>query len=107
VPALVVAVNTPKAGWLNLPAQGEKAVVHSPEAAQAITQDLAVESQSIWHSTDIASNGPERSVTWYVAGTMPDWGGMPLAITVLLEENDPALAEQIGQTLLKEAMMPK
>jgi hypothetical protein len=51
-------------------------------------------------------NGPGQFVTWYAGGTLPEWGGAPLAVAVLLEENDTALAEQIGQGILEAAMQP-
>ena len=106
VPILAMAVNTPAAGWVILPASGEKTQLSKPEEAGAKTQALAVEHQSIWQSTAVVANGPDRFVTWYVGGTKSDWSGMPLAIAVLLEDDNTALAEQIGQSVLGEGMMP-
>ena len=106
MPVLAIAVKTPSAGWVNLPTQGNKATINTPEAAQASTQALAVEDQLIWQTTEVTPNGPERYATWYIAGSLPEWSGMPLAIVVLLEEDDPALAEQIGRTILGNAMLP-
>jgi hypothetical protein len=106
VPVLAIAVKTPTAGWVNLPAQGSEATIYPPEAAQASMQALALEDRLIWQTTEATPNGPERYATWYVAGSLPEWSGMPLAIVVLLEENNPALAEQIGRTVLAKAMLP-
>lgn len=105
-PVLAIAVKTPTAGWVNLPAQGNEATIYTPEAAQANMQALAVANQFIWQIAEMTPNGPERFATWYVAGSLPDWSGMPLAIVVLLEENNPVLAEQIGRSILGKAMLP-
>jgi cell division protein FtsW (lipid II flippase) len=106
VPVLAIAVYTPAAGWVNLPPQGNEAHIYTPEAAQAKMQTMTVENRFIWQSSEVTPNGPERFATWYVAGTLPDWSGMPLAIAILLEEDDPVLAEQIGRKVLEKAMTP-
>jgi len=41
-----------------------------------------------WESIGIGSS-PTTTVSWYLAGTLPDWQGTPLALVVLLEEDDP------------------
>jgi hypothetical protein len=105
-PVLAIAVNTPTEGWLNLPAQGNTATIFTPEVAQSSMQALAVEDQFIWQTSEVTPNGPGRFATWYVAGTLPNWSSTPLAIVVLLEENNPAQAEQIGRTVLEKAMLP-
>ena len=106
LPILAIAVKTPSAGWVNLPAQGNEATIYTPEAAQASVQALAVNDQFIWQTTEVTPNGSERFATWYAAGSLPEWSGMPLAIVVLLEEKNPVLAEQIGRTVLGKAMLP-
>ena len=52
---------------------------------------------------------PHRSnqaVTWFLGGTLPEWGGSPLAVVVLLEENQPAEAQHIGRALLAYYVTP-
>jgi hypothetical protein len=99
-------VNTPTEGWLNLPAQGNKVTVFTPEVAQSNMQALALEDKFIWQTMEVTPNGSGRFASWYVAGTLPNWSSTPLAIVVLLEENNPALAEQIGLIVLEKAMLP-
>lgn len=106
LPVLGIAVNTPAAGWVNLPAKGNEAAIYPPEAAQASIQALAVDGQLVWQTTEVTPNGSERFATWYVAGSLPEWSGMPLAIVVLLEEDNPILAEKIGRTVLAKALLP-
>jgi hypothetical protein len=42
-------------------------------------------------------------LTWYVGGTQPGWGGTPLALALVLEENDPQAAQDIGRQILANA----
>jgi hypothetical protein len=105
-PVLAIAVNTPSQGWINLPAHVEKTTVFTPVIARSRMRTLAIEDQFIWQSTEVTPTGSGRFATWYVAGTLPDWSSMPLAIVVLLEEDNPASAEQIGRMVLEKAMQP-
>jgi cell division protein FtsW (lipid II flippase) len=105
-PVLVTAVNTPQSGWLILPAIEKPVQAVKAEEADRTIEYLAVEDSSLWQSLATAPNGPGQFVTWFAGGTLPEWGGPPLAAAVLLEENDTALAEQIGQGILNEAMQP-
>ena len=54
----------------------------------------------------VGPNGTGKSVTWYIGGTLPDWSGSPLAIAVLLEQDNPTLAAEIGRKTLQAAMQP-
>ena len=44
--------------------------------------------------------------SWYIGGTLSTWQGAPISIAVVLEENNPILAQQIGQSLLEEIVSP-
>ena len=73
------------------------------EAASA----LALPDEHIWQ---VISTGNESETnpafSWYLGGTLPDWQGVPLALAVLLEENNPSRAQAIGQSLLLTATNP-
>jgi len=56
-----------------------------------------------WSYTGSTSDAP---LTWHLAGTLPDWNGTPLALVILLEENNPLLANAIGESLLDTALQP-
>jgi len=47
---------------------------------------------------------PDGPVTWYAGGSSSGWAGRPLALAVLLEEDNPELAAAIGQSVLQTAM---
>ena len=99
-PRIALAANTPQQGWVILPALGE--------SVQAIPAPFARET-----ALGLANNNPywgymstssDSALTWYLAGTLPDWSGTPLALVVLLEENNRSDAMQIGNDLLEIAL---
>jgi hypothetical protein len=105
-PELVMAVETPQAGWVILPALEKPVQVRDTDEAQAAAESLASEAVSLWESQAVAPNGPDQTVSWYVGGTLPAWKGSPLVVAVLLEENDPAAAQSAGRAVLQVAMRP-
>jgi hypothetical protein len=46
----------------------------------------------------------QTTVTWLVAGTLPNWQGAPLTLVVALEENTPILVERIGDRLFNASL---
>jgi cell division protein FtsI/penicillin-binding protein 2 len=104
-PRIAMAVNTPKEGWIVLPAQGESFEAVTPaQADQAVAANIEGDN-NYWSHIGRAS-GKEGPVTWFSAGTPPNWQGTPLAVVVLLEEDNERQAQWIGQELLTDAMNP-
>jgi len=104
--SLVSAVNTPSSGWMILPAEDTPLQVIDPSVAEALANSRADKGKNTWQFTTVAENGPGQSVTWYLGGTLPGWQGTPFALALVLEENNPQLAMQIGQNVLASAMTP-
>lgn len=104
-PHLTLAVRTPQAGWVLLPV--ENAVTGmSPATADTFAATHAMELLPFWQVTTTAENSAIQTITWFVGGTLPDWQGVSLAAVVLLEDNDPVSAQQIGQAVLQSAIQP-
>lgn len=57
--------------------------------------------QAIGKGVEIQEN---KTITWYLAGTLPQWQGAPLALVVALEEDNSNFATYLGQALMKEAI---
>ena len=106
VPVIVLAVETPQAGWVLLPALGKPSQLIPAEIAAAVVAQNRDPVQGIWQSAVVEQNPPEERVSWFIGGTFPSWEGIPLAITVILEDDNPALAEEIGRSVLRAAMLP-
>jgi hypothetical protein len=106
-PHLALGVRSPEDGWEVLPPLGAPAQVFPAGTADAVAGALAGERLPIWQSLATAPNGAGRQVTWYLAGTLPGWSGAPMALAVLIEEQDPAAAEAIGQALMQAALQTR
>jgi membrane peptidoglycan carboxypeptidase len=102
-PQIAVAVDTAPGQWTVLPPLGESKQVLPKNAADAVATSLAVNGLPVWQSTGRALNGT-NTVTWYQAGTLPTWNGAPLALIVLLEEDNPEVAVVIGQAMIQAAL---
>jgi len=98
-PQIAAAVQTNTQGWVILQAGNthETLLVNGSDAAQ---ETLQQGSSPYWEALGTAYSNQTR-ITWYLGGTLHEWQGAPLAVAVVLEEDNPDLAEQIGQALLQ------
>ncbi len=104
-PRVAIAVDTPQQGWVVLPASGKSyEAVQPAQADEAATANIE-EGKNYWSHIGRAT-GKEGPVTWFIAGTPPTWQATPLAVVVLLEEDNERQAQWIGQELLTDAMNP-
>jgi cell division protein FtsW (lipid II flippase) len=101
-PVLAGAVQTPSQEWVILPVGPSNQALTAISASLAANM-LAQPGEFFWQSLSSNQAGA-GSVTWFIAGTLPRWPGTPLAVAVVLEENDPLLAQMIGQRLLRAAV---
>jgi hypothetical protein len=104
-PRLAMAVDTPAQGWIILPALTNPATAFSAANAANAAQSLMVKGQPFWQWNSAANEEP-LSFSWSLGGTLPDYKGVPLAVVVLLEENNVNVAGLIGRTLLENAASP-
>jgi hypothetical protein len=96
-------MENPDGGWLLLPTLNQPREIINPQSVNRATQILAIPGSQIWQIIQIPSG---EDITWYAGGTSPDWGGLPLAVVLVLEEVNLLLAEEIGQAVLSAAMGP-
>jgi hypothetical protein len=101
-PRIALAANTPQQGWVVLPPLDEPIETLPESDVHETAQALAGE-HPYWSFASVADN---TQITWYLAGTLPDWSGSPLALVVLLEKDNPARASQIGGELIQMALQP-
>jgi len=99
---IAIAVNTPQQGWVILPALDKPDESIPESSAREISLALAGDNP-YWTYTGTTD---ETAITWHLAGTLPDWSGTPLSLVVLLEEENPILANLIAQGLLNKALQP-
>jgi cell division protein FtsW (lipid II flippase) len=104
-PRIAAAVNTPNDGWVVLPAEGTPIEAIQPSVAEEAVAPYIQAGNNYWSHIGQAQDS-ESSVTWFIGGTLPTWQASPLAIAVLLEEDNPREAGRIGNELLLDAMNP-
>jgi cell division protein FtsI/penicillin-binding protein 2 len=112
VPHLAMAVDIPQTGWVILPDESKPETVFQVGQANNTARSLADNVLPIWQavSSGVESVGnswdEKTGYSWFIGGTLPDWPGVPLAIAVLLEENNPQRTLEMGKDLLQFAMQP-
>jgi cell division protein FtsW (lipid II flippase) len=104
-PRIAVSVNTPTAGWVVLPTPGTSFEAVSPSQADEAARSFIASGANFWSYTGRAS-GDESKVTWFIAGTPPNWRATPLTVVVAIEEDNERIAQYIGQELLADSMNP-
>jgi cell division protein FtsW (lipid II flippase) len=104
-PRIAISVNTPQEGWIVLPTPGTPFEAVQESTANEAAQSYIASGKNYWSHIGRAS-GDESKVTWFVAGTPPNWQATPLVVVVALEEDNERLAQWIGQELLTDAMNP-
>lgn len=105
-PRLATAVDTSQQGWIILTSANKPVQALPISQADSAASELSDGNSPFWRAVGTAQNGPGKVVTWAIGGTLPGWKGAPIAIAVLLEQNDPALARQITATLLETVQNP-
>jgi peptidoglycan glycosyltransferase len=102
-PRLALAVDTPQQGWVILRPLGAPAQAIAAPAAQEAVRRLAVPGAPYWQAVGQAGS-VQAPLAWYLAGTTPEWQGSPMALAVLVETDDPTLAQAAGQAVLRQAL---
>lgn len=104
-PLLAASVETPHQGWVILPSSAGTQEFSTPPTANDL--DIFINGDvPAWETIGKAAEQGAK-FTWYIGGTLPDWQGQPLAVAVLLEEDDAVLAQFIGQSIFEAALTPE
>jgi hypothetical protein len=92
-------------GWVILPALSEPVPVFHSSNVTNTTKTMMVSGHPFWQWNAWVTQ-VNQDFTWSLGGTLPDYQGVPLAVVVLLEENNLNLGEAIGRNLLEAATNP-
>lgn len=103
-PRLAMAILTPDQGWVILPAaSGEQ--VFDPAGVERAVELLASDDMPIWE-TVASTSTEEEQISWYLAGTLPQWQGTPLSMALVLENATAAEARETGRAILRDVLQP-
>jgi cell division protein FtsW (lipid II flippase) len=104
-PRLVSAYFSPEQVWETIPKLTPNQQVISEEIANEVALMMEVPGNPYWQAVAMSPHPEENeNTTWFVAGTTSNWPGQPLTIVILLETTDPFRAQEIGQSLIQEAL---
>ena len=104
-PRLAIAVNTYTQGWVIFSSPGEPVTALDAVEAEQATAKFALAGKPFWEYGSVGRQ-KDSSVSWYLAGTLPNWQAAPLVVVVALEENNSEQASLIGRSLLEQAIQP-
>lgn len=103
-PRIVNGYQNSHGDWITLPKLGQNIQAVDTESSLWITNLLEKPDSPYWQVISVLNTEDDQSISWFIAGTIPDWQGQPTAVVVLLERNAPDLAEKIGLTLLDQTI---
>ena len=103
-PRLAMAIETTQEGWVILPSGTPAASIPTSSLSSA-EHLLEISDAPVWQVTGLAQTD-KGQVTWFLAGTNSVWQGIPLAMAVVLEENNPEFAASLGDQLIKATLQP-
>ena len=99
-PKLVNSYKSPTGEWIAYDHASTEQQAIPVQMSQALRDLFRSSSYALWYQSGHAQLENDGILTWYMGGTTSDWHGTPLAIAVAIENNNPALAQQIGTQLL-------
>ncbi len=102
-PRIALAIHTPLQGWVTLAQRSQPSQAIPTAQANQAASNLMVEGKPYWRHGIVIKEGA-TTVTWLAAGTPPNWSGAPLAIVILLEENNLPLAQRIADEMFNAAI---
>lgn len=104
-PRVALAVNTPAQGWVILPVAGAKQALPADGSRQAADL-LALNDLPIWETVTQAYTEDGTPVSWYIAGSLPEWRGAPFALAIILENAPPESAREAGRAFIRSTINP-
>lgn len=101
-PRIVNAYQNPEGEWITLPKLTSNIQTFTPDEAVSISNLMSLPESPFWQITTTVEAEDGDPITWFVAGTTPDWQGQPITVVVVLERKAPGQAERIGISLIEE-----
>lgn len=104
-PRLALAVETPHQGWVVLPG----ALTTTSNLSTRNLDDMRLIGYSglpAWEAAGQALTDDGKIITWYIGATLKSWPATPMALALVLEEDNPDLAIRIGRNIMRAAVGP-
>jgi cell division protein FtsW (lipid II flippase) len=104
---LVSAQRLPGGGWELFPSPEKPLVLLPADSARHQANNLSGAALPVWQTAAGERSTDGTQVAWFIAGTTQAWQGTPLVFVVLIENQEPGLAEKIGQQVLQSILLPE
>jgi hypothetical protein len=102
IPNLASTVQTPHQGWVVLSSSETVSTLLANKTTGTMNL-LSMQNGHFWQVTGAAQANNDTALAWYLAGTLPEWQGTPLALALVLEGETPQSALEIGRALIQGA----
>ena len=102
-PKIAQLMRNPDGGWLIMSPLDSALERYQPDEVVDLVNNLSLPGSLTWQILHIPQG---ESLTWYVSGTTSRWEGLPLTLALVLEMDNAALTEEIGQSILAGIMAP-
>lgn len=100
-PQIALAGELSTGGWELLPAAGASQTLIDRQVALELAQENA--NGDLWEMIETVAPTTDDAATWYIGGQGPGLTATPYALALILEEQNPGLARQIGREILMTA----
>lgn len=102
-PIFVTGINTPEDGWVLTPRSGDEVKLLPESGTKSMTNLLASSQLPIWETVSLIdkTQSTDQELSWYIAGTTDEWIGTPVVLVLLLENQEPITAIEIGHQVLE------
>lgn len=97
---LATGIKIPSTGWAFLPPDSQAISLMDPLVVSQTVNALRDDTEPIWSVVSLAHGTENTTITWYLAGTIPEKNMPKYVVVVLLEEPNPLDASTIGKSLL-------
>ena len=107
-PQIVTSVNLPEENWTILKPLGQTEKIFSPQSTVTTTELISTNGSPFWNVIATVKSNPRNkeniTTTWFITGTMPSMQTNPIVLVIVLEEDNPNLAQEIGKEIIEAAI---
>lgn len=101
-PLIVGSFRSGEGDWQLFPVETAQSAVFSEAASNRVAGALGLPGIPAWGSTGKALSSTSGTVSWFIGGTNKAWPGIPMAVAVVVEQENAPIASSIGADILKK-----
>lgn len=102
---LVDAFELPNSGWVTVQPEISPLTVYRVAEIEPLLKQHTDFTGLTWSLISSITAQGGQQISWYIGGTGSGWDGTPLAVAIVLEGIDEAVARRVGEVILKAALL--